>query len=968
MTKIRHYIKVIALILCFTLQINIAKAAWPPLNGNGSYSTPWQITNYNELKDLADYVNAGNGPATAGEYYILTTDIAFPAAGLQGWDPIGNNAIPTAIFQGNFNGNSKVISNIAINRSTSYIGLFGYVENAYIHDIGIASCQITGNQNVGGLIGRADNSWIENCYVSDNIVTGSSIVGGLVGYSFSSAIYDSYAGCNVNGDISVGGLIGINEGIIQKCYANGNVTADIYHGGGFVGANNRYIVDCYATGNVTGTGTYMGGFVGASGNGPIKYCYATGNVISTATGDYIGGFVGLNRSASTINNCVAANNTIIGGFSYVNYFAGKNEGNMSKNYANNGMVISPNPNGYQGTLVQMATLMSFIFYNTGSNWSSAPWSIDTNDDPLKNWKICDGISLPFLQWEGIQCNPIDPCDVFQDGSINFPYLICTVQDLVDLANLVNYGGGNSTAGKYWKVMNDLDLSVVANWNPIGGGSCAISYHFQGNFDGNGKVISNLTISRGTTDFIGLFGIITNAEIKNLGIEDCIITGKREVGSLVGHSESSVINNCYSIGSVTGVGDCIGGLIGRISSASCFGGLGWKIYPNSSIISNSYSICSVSGTSSVGGLLGDVYDDCLIEKCYASGNVTGTISYIGGLIGFFSGINFSSITDCYATGDVNVIGSIGNYCTIIGGLMGSSSSSNITNCYSIGNVSVRGLSILNVYIGGLVGINASSISNCYTTSNIDLWTSSSNIGGFVGENCLNTPILYCYATGDITGNGGNNFGGVAGCSRGILRNCVAANSTVSGASSNINRVIGLNYGVVDNNYYFDNMVITPNGGYSGFPETMAKLKSFRFYNDDTNNTWYINKQWSISDVSDPYKIWQICDTKSLPFFQWQGLNCSKSLLQEDDNEEYHFSEQKTTSAFYIFPSPTSNTITIYSDSNFQTIEIVDILGKIVHFQTNNGNNITLDVSHFSTGVYFVRIINEEGFKVQKFVKK
>jgi len=92
------------------------------------------------------------------------------------------------------------------------------------------------------------------------------------------------------------------------------------------------------------------------------------------------------------------------------------------------------------------------------------------------------------------------------------------------------------------------------------------------------------------------------------------------------------------------------------------------------------------------------------------------------------------------------------------------------------------------------------------------------------------------------------------------------------------------------------------------------------------------------------------------------------MQEDDNEEYHFSEQKTTSAFSIYPSPTSNTITIYSDSNFHTIEIVDILGKVVHYQTNNKNNITLDVSNYSTGVYFVRIMNEEEFKIQKFVKK
>jgi hypothetical protein len=46
----------------------------------------------------------------------------------------------------------------------------------------------------------------------------------------------------------------------------------------------------------------------------------------------------------------------------------------------------------------MATLMSFNFYNTGSNWfSNTPWNISATPDPNYIWGICDGETLPLLQ-------------------------------------------------------------------------------------------------------------------------------------------------------------------------------------------------------------------------------------------------------------------------------------------------------------------------------------------------------------------------------------------------------------------------------------------------------------------------------------------------------------------------------------------------------------------------------------------
>ena len=292
MTKIMNFLKLaIACITCFTVQINSASAQWPPAGivGNGTAASPWEITTIQHLMALAAYVNNGNGSSTATKHYKLMNDIAynFVPSSTKGWSPIGNNVTDGATFQGNFDGNGKKVTNIAINRdAASYVGLFGHVSSAYIHDLGVEISQmfiggqyvgITGNQYVGGLIGRADNSTIENCYViGTGNITGTSDVGGLVGFSFSSVIRNSYAICDVSGSVV----------------------------GGFVGANNGTIIDCYATGNITGT-SYTGGFVGSNKvGGSIAYCYATGDV--STTGSYVGGLAGENQSGTAIRNCVAA--------------------------------------------------------------------------------------------------------------------------------------------------------------------------------------------------------------------------------------------------------------------------------------------------------------------------------------------------------------------------------------------------------------------------------------------------------------------------------------------------------------------------------------------------------------------------------------------------------------------------------------------------------------------------------------
>jgi hypothetical protein len=118
---------------------------------------------------------------------------------------------------------------------------------------------------------------------------------------------------------------------------------------------------------------------------------------------------------------------------------------------------------------------------------------------------------------------------------------------------------------------------------------------------------------------------------------------------------------------------------------------------------------------------------------------------------------------------------------------------------------------------------------------------------------------------------------------------------------------------------------------------------------------------IDELEGVKHIWSVkilCnfDTESAP------ASIEKTCVIEDGIKE----NGKTT--FSILPNPASNNITISAGNNFHTIEVVSFLGQTVLSQPNVGSTVTLDVSNFSNGVYFVRIISDSNTSVKKFVKQ
>lgn len=310
-----------------------------------------------------------------------------------------------------------------------------------------------------------------------------------------------------------------------------------------------------------------------------------------------------------------------------------------------------------------------------------------------------------------------------NGTKANPFLIEDYVDFKAFANSSSYWA----SGIYSKLMCDVDLdpgltgrktytaAVIGRDTSTNSGFQGTA--FSGIFDGNGHIVSNLTITTTIlySDYLGLFGQINfSGEISNLGLENVNITGggnSRYLGGLVG-ANFGTIENCYATGSISG-NHRLGGLCGR---------------NNEGVISRCYANVSVTGQNGsvdLGGLCGLNINYGIIEDCYATGSVIGGdgSGFLGGLCG--ANIEQSYLDNSYAAGAVTG----GEGSSSLGGLCGDNYFGIIIDCYSLGPVS-----------GG---------------------NNSSSIGGLCGYAELG-GIFGCYAAGLVVGEGiSDDVGGLCG---------------------------------------------------------------------------------------------------------------------------------------------------------------------------------------------------------------
>ena len=145
--KLRYLVAGLLLLAVFVIpKSHIARAFE---GGDGSTGNPYLVSNCSMLQDMSNDTTAS---------YKLTTNIDCSDTvnwnGGQGFLPVGDMSNH---FTGSFDGNSKVINGLTINRNQSWVGLFGVLdEQGTVHDVTLSNVNITGGYyDVGALVGVA---------------------------------------------------------------------------------------------------------------------------------------------------------------------------------------------------------------------------------------------------------------------------------------------------------------------------------------------------------------------------------------------------------------------------------------------------------------------------------------------------------------------------------------------------------------------------------------------------------------------------------------------------------------------------------------------------------------------------------------------------------------------------------------------------------------------------------------------
>ena len=242
-----------------------------PWSGDGTAESPFLIRTTLDLDRLATKVNEGND--YSDKFFLQTVDLVYDGTE-NNYVPIGRQLANT--FNGVYDGGGHTISGIWVNWNDENVGLFGRIgcdldnTTATVRNVALTDCTFAGRASVGGIVGL-NTGIIYNCRVENSV--------------------NIYAG----GDVSPrhAGIAGYNLGSVVGCVSGATVienrvesTASRLYGG-IVGNNTElYNNDCYTivcNCLYTGTAVISDESSGAIIGGNMYQCFYTNNYYNTTS-------------------------------------------------------------------------------------------------------------------------------------------------------------------------------------------------------------------------------------------------------------------------------------------------------------------------------------------------------------------------------------------------------------------------------------------------------------------------------------------------------------------------------------------------------------------------------------------------------------------------------------------------------------------------------------------------------------
>ncbi|MCQ2231512.1 MAG: hypothetical protein MJZ30_06655 [Paludibacteraceae bacterium] len=264
------------------------------MKGDGTLDNPYLISSSSHLSEVAQWVNKGN--SCEGLYFVLDQDLKMPS---KKWTPIGDFMHP---FAGHFDGANHCLNNLALDGG-NFAGLFGCLSpEAVVENLSITTVSARTNYYLGAICGMNEGQ-VLNCHIGDGALRCYIIVGGIAGVNMG-IVKDCSNNALVSSCAATGGIVGFNYGEVVNCTNTANSDGEKGNGG-IVGYNGGYnhipceqygheqaFVDrCVNLGLVEGD-SYTGGICGRN-DGYISNCKNGGEVKSITLG---GGIAGVNGS------------------------------------------------------------------------------------------------------------------------------------------------------------------------------------------------------------------------------------------------------------------------------------------------------------------------------------------------------------------------------------------------------------------------------------------------------------------------------------------------------------------------------------------------------------------------------------------------------------------------------------------------------------------------------------------------
>lgn len=543
-----------------------------------------------------------------------------------------------------------------INGAGDYIGgLVGEIVDGSVSNCAFNG-SVTGAQSVGGLVGRIVTGDVSDCY-STGSVNGRWGVGGLVGSNFAGAVSNCYSTGDVTSGWDVGGLVGENQGSVWTCHSTGDVAGD-RNVGGLVGENRGSVLDCYATGDVSGRDD-IGGLVGDNSSGTASNCYSTGDLDGSTD---VGGLVGSISLDGVVSNCFWATDTQTHG---VVIGVGDDRGTVTN------LVGLP---AAQMQIESTFTAAGWDFISESANGTSETWQMpDGGGYPVLSYLHID-VPVP-LAGGGTDADPFLIGTAAELGMVRwYPKDCCfKLSSDIDLsgihwsASLLPVFSGSFDGDDH--TITSMQISGGGRLGMFGllrEGGRVMGLGLEGlQVNGTGRYVGGLVGANG--DSYNLAGTITECRLTG------DVSGDDTVGGLLGTNRGSV-SGCNFAGNVDANDWCAGGLVGEngvsddqpgtitsccsagaVSGRSEVGGLVGR--STNGTVSSCFSTAEVTASEwFVGGLIG--YNrQCNVSNCYATGGVSGAYM-VGGLVGDNSA---GTIRNCYSTGSVSGTAPVGGLC-------------------------------------------------------------------------------------------------------------------------------------------------------------------------------------------------------------------------------------------------------------------------------------------------------------------